>query len=156
MDFADIEAVLHSCLVEVDDSAADRTEKRQRRQRAQRDLEALLRTSEPKTEEAYGLALILSQAGPGDRSPLESAVDLARRAHRSEHPEAGLLVARGVDRLLHSVHKPQRYATVRPTIAGETRLPAPDPSVPDAGTSCTSCLVKPRIRSSEPISPERW
>ncbi len=132
MDFADVERVLHSCVVEIDDSDADRTEKRQRRQRAQRDLEALLRTTEPTTEEAYRLALILSRAGPGDLSPLESAVDLARRAHRGGHPEAGLLVARCVDRLLCSEHKPQRYGTVRPTIAGETRLPALDPSVTDA------------------------
>lgn len=132
MNFADVQAVLHSCLVEVDDSDADRAEKRLRRHRAQRDLDALLRTSEPTTEEAYGLALILSRAGPGDLSPLESAVDLARRAHRSGHREAGLLVARCVDRLLYSEHKPQRYGTVRPTIAGETRLPVLDPSVTDA------------------------
>ena len=132
MDFADVERVLHSCVVEIDDSDADRTEKRQRRQRAQRDLEALLRTSEPTTEEAYRLALILSRAGPGDLSPLESAVGLARRAHRGGHPEAGLLVARCVDRLLYSEHKPQRYGTVRPTIAGETRLPALDAGVTDA------------------------
>lgn len=42
MDFADVERVLHICVVEIDDSDAYRTEKRQRRQRAQRNLDALL------------------------------------------------------------------------------------------------------------------
>lgn len=132
MNFADVERVLHSCVIEIDDGDAERTKKRHRRQRAQQDLEALLRTTEPTTDEAYRLALILSRAGPGDLSPLKSAVDLARRAHRSGHPEAGLLVARCVDRVLYSEHKPQRYGTVRPTIGGETGLPALDPSVTDA------------------------
>lgn len=40
-------------------------------------------------------------------------------------------MARCVDRLLYAEHKPQRYGTVRPTIAGETRLPTLDPSVTD-------------------------
>ena len=132
MNFTELERVLQGCMVGIDDSNADRLEKRERRQQAQRDLEALLQTAEPSTEEAYGLALILSRAGSGDFSPLQLGLDLARRAHRKGHPEAGLLVAHCVDRLLYSEHKPQRYGTVRPTIAGETRLPALDPSVTDA------------------------
>ena len=131
MDFPDLERVLHSCVVEINDSDAHRTEKRERRNRAQRDLEALLQTREPTTDEGYRLALLLSRAGPGDLSPLECAIDLARLAHRNGHPEAGLLVAGCVDRLLYVHHKPQRYGTVRPTIAGETRLPVVDPSVTD-------------------------
>lgn len=131
MNFTDVERVLQGCMVGIDDSDADRLQKRQRREQAQRDLEALLQITEPSTEEAYGLALILSRSGSGDFSPLQLGLDLARRAHRNGHPEAGLLVARCVDRLLYSEHKPQRYGTVRPTIAGETRLPALDPSVTD-------------------------
>ena len=131
MNFTDVERVLQSCMVGIDDSDADRLNKRDRREQAQRDLEALLQTTEPTTQEAYGLALTLSRAGSGDFSPLELALDFARRAHRNGHPEAGLLVAQCVDRLLYSEHKPQRYGTVRPTIAGESRLPALDPSVTD-------------------------
>ena len=131
MNFTDVERVLQTCMVGIDDSDADRLEKRERRQQAQRDLEALLQSIEPSTEEAYRLALIFSRAGPGDLSPLRLALDLARRAHGNGHPEAGLLVAQCVDRLLYFEHKPQRYGTVRPTIAGEARLPALDPSVTD-------------------------
>ncbi len=131
MNFTEVERVLQTCVVGTDDSEADRLQKPQRRQQALRELGALLQTTEPTTEEAYGLALILSRTGSGDLLPLKLALDLARRAHRSGHPEAGLLVARCVDRLLYSEHKAQRYGTVRPTIAGETRLPALDPSVTD-------------------------
>lgn len=131
MNFTDVERVLQTSVVGTDDSEADRLQKPQRGQQALRELGALLQTTEPTTEEAYGLALILSRTGSGDLLPLELALDLARRAHRSGHPEAGLLVARCVDRLLYSEHKAQRYGTVRPTIAGETRLPALDPSDTD-------------------------
>ena len=130
-DFTDVERVLQSRMVGIDDGDADRLQKRLRRQQAQRDLEALLQTTEPSTEEAYRLELIFSSAGLDDLSPLRLALDLARRAHRNGHPEAGLLVAQCADRLLYSEHKPQRYGTVRPTIAGEARLPALDPSVTD-------------------------
>lgn len=64
MNFTDVERVLQSCMVGIDDSDADRLKKRERRQQAQRDLEAPLQTTEPSTEEAYGLALILGRAGP--------------------------------------------------------------------------------------------
>lgn len=131
MNFTDVERVLQGCMVGIDDSEADRLQKRERRQQTQRDLEARLQTTEPSTEEAYGLALLLSRAGLGDLSSLRLALDLARRAHRNGHREAGLLVAQCVDRLLYSEHKPQRYGTVRPTIAGEARLPALHPSVTD-------------------------
>ena len=131
VNFTDVERVLQSCMVGIDDSDPDRLQKRERRKQAQRDLEALLQTTEPSTDEAYGLALIFSRAGLGDLSSLRVALDLARRAHRGRHPEAGLLVAQCVDRLLYAEHKPQRYGTVRPTIAGETRLPVLDPSVTD-------------------------
>ena len=95
-------------MVGINDSDGIRLEKRQRRQQDQCDLEAMLQTTEPSTEEAYGLALIFSRVGPGDPSPMRLAVDLARRAHRNGYPEAGLLVAQCVDRLHYSEHKPQR------------------------------------------------
>jgi enterochelin esterase-like enzyme len=131
MDFEDVERTLRSCFVEADDTEADRVRKRERRLHAERELSELLRDQEPTTEQAYTLAKILSYAGPGDPSPLEAAQHLALTAHRKGHPEAGLLAATCVDRLLVRERRPQRFGTLRPTVGGEFRLLPVDPTVTD-------------------------
>ncbi len=50
MNFTDVERVLQTCMVGIDDSDADRLEKRECRQQAQRDLEVLLGVWRPVTE----------------------------------------------------------------------------------------------------------
>ncbi len=131
MDYGAVEQMLRSCFVERGDDDAARAQKRQRRQQAERDLEEILRASAPTADEAYELARILSCAGPGDLSSLRRARDLAELAHTRGHPEAGRLFAGCVDRLLCAEHKPQRYGTLRRTIAGEVQLPEMDAAVTD-------------------------
>lgn len=131
MDFEDIERTLRSCFVEPDDTEADVARKRELRRQVQRELSDLLQHQEPNSDQAFALAQILSHAGPGDSSSLETAQQLASLAHAKAHPEAGPLFARCVDRLLLHQRKPQRYGTLRPTVGGEIRLLPVDPSVTD-------------------------
>lgn len=131
MDYGQVERSLRGCSVEPDDTEAERDAKRERRRQAERDLEVLLGRQEPTPEEAYALARILSHAGPGDIATLQRAKELARVAHTRGHPEAGRLFATCVDRLLVADREPQRYGTLRMTVAGEVRHPDLDPSVSD-------------------------
>ncbi|MDQ4070284.1 MAG: alpha/beta hydrolase-fold protein [Actinomycetota bacterium] len=131
MDYGQLERSLRGCYIEPDDTEAERVAKRERRRQAERDLELLLARQEPTGDEAYALARILSHAGPGHTSTLERARELAHVAHTKGHPEAGRLFATCVDRLLVADGEPQRYGTLRMTVAGEIRCPDLDPSVTD-------------------------
>jgi hypothetical protein len=131
VDFEEVERILRSCLVEADDTEDDVARKRERRRQVEGDLLRLLGREEPTAEQAYAVGKILSFAGPGDSSCLELAERLARLAHAKGHPEAGRLIATCVDRRLVQQRKPQRYATLCPTVGGERRLLPVDPLVTD-------------------------
>ncbi len=146
MEYGEVERVLRGCVVEMDDDDAVRGHKRQRRQRAERDLDDLLQLKAPTANEAYGLAEVLSWAGPGDVSTLKRARDMAHLAHTRGHPEAGRLFARCVDRLLYAEHKSQRYGTSGPQSRvrlGCRRWTRPSPTT---SAQASGCLPLPRWR----------